>query len=265
MSSIYDAARFYDIAFGWRDVPDECRFLLDRYRDARGALPRRALEIACGPGQHARTLAAWGFRCVGLDRSAAMLDFARQQPGGNDPDVAWQLGDMRDFALDAPAELAFCLMDSLSHLLTLDELLDHLGAVARNVTPGGLYVLEQSHPRDAFSESEAGASPEWEIEDESGEILVRATWGEPGDPFDYVSQVGQLSVTLRALRDEEEIFCQQEVIPSRLWLAGEMEAAIRAAPDWRLRERFGAMDGSIPFTSGPPAWRMVSVLERRPV
>ncbi len=70
-------------------------------------------------------------------------------------------------------------------------------------------------------------------------------------------------MTLRAEREGQEIFSQQEIVPSRLWLAGEMEAAIRATPAWRLRERFGAMESGIPFTSEPPAWRMVSVLERQ--
>jgi hypothetical protein len=169
---------------------------------------------------------------------------------------------MRDFALPAPVDLACCLMDSLSHLLTLDDLLANLAATARNVTPGGLYVLEQSHPRDAFATDEPGMEHEWEMEDEDGETVVYATWGEEGDPFDFTTQVGQLTVTLRAERDGEEIFRQTEIIPSRLWLAGEMEAAIRASGHWRLRERFGAMESATPWQSDPPAWRMVTVLER---
>ncbi len=137
MASIYDAARFYDIGFGWRDVPAECEFMLGRYRAARGRAPTRVLELACGPGQHARTFAARGLRTVGLDVSEAMLRYARQQPGGDDPDLTWLHADMRDFALDAPVELACCLMDSLSHLLTLDDLLAHLDSVARNMVAGG--------------------------------------------------------------------------------------------------------------------------------
>ncbi|MDQ4074862.1 MAG: class I SAM-dependent methyltransferase [Chloroflexota bacterium] len=261
MNMIYSAARYYDIAFGWRDVPAECEFMLGRYQQARGRAAASTLEVACGPGQHARTFAARGLHSIGLDASKAMLEYAKSQPGGNDPDVSWVLGDMRDFTLDDPVDLACCLMDSLSHLLTLDDLLANLDAVARNTTPGGLYILEQSHPRDAFPHAEPALEREWEMEDESGEITVYATWGEPGDPFDFTTQVGLLTVTIRAEREGEVIFHQQEIIPSRLWLAGEMEAAIRASEGWRLRERFGAMDSRVPWQSKPPAWRMVSVLE----
>jgi SAM-dependent methyltransferase len=261
-TGIYDAARFYDIAFGWRDVSAECTFMLGRFRVATGREARSALELACGPGQHARTFAARGLRTVGLDANPKMIDYAKQQPGGDDPDLTWLVADMRDFDLERPVELACCLMDSLSHLLTLDDLLQHLSALARNVVPGGLYVLDQSHPRDAFATDEPGTVPDWEMEDESGEILVHTTWGEPTDPFDFATQVGRLTVRMRAYRDEEEIFNQQETVLSRLWLGGEMEAAIRASGTWRLRERFGAMDSAVPWQSEPPATRMVTVLER---
>jgi SAM-dependent methyltransferase len=262
MPSIYDSARYYDIAFGWRDVPAECDFMVERFRAARGRAPRSVVEIACGPGQHARQFAARGLRSIGLDQSETMLAYARTQPGGDDPDVNWVHADMRDFTLDEPVELACCLMDSLSHLLALDDLLQHLDAVARNVTPDALYILEQSHPRDAFPDAEPAAQSEWEMEDESGEIVVRATWGRPEDRFDFTTQVGQLTVSLRARREGEEIFHTTSIVPSRLWLAGEIEAAVRASGQWRIRERFGAMDSGIPWQSGPPAWRMVTVLER---
>jgi tRNA G46 methylase TrmB len=56
--SFYNAARFYDIAFGWRDVAAECDFMLERYRAAQGRGARSVVELACGPGRHARQMAA---------------------------------------------------------------------------------------------------------------------------------------------------------------------------------------------------------------
>ncbi|MBA3533730.1 MAG: class I SAM-dependent methyltransferase, partial [Ardenticatenales bacterium] len=253
----------YDIAFGWRDVAAECAFMLDQYRMARGREARSTVELACGPGQHARLFAARNLRSVGVELNNDMVAYAQSQPGGNDPDISWFLADMRDFTLPEPVDLACCLMDSLSHLLTLDDLLRNLAATARNLTEGGLYVLEQSHPRDAFASAEGGMENEWEAEDESGEVVVHTTWGEPEDAFDFTTQVGLLTVTMRATRDAEAIFWRQEIIPSRLWLAGEMEAIVRASGQWHLRERFGAMDSAVPWQSDLPAWRMVTVLERK--
>ena len=153
-------------------------------------------------------------------------------------------------------------MDSLSHLLTLDDLLAHLDTVSAFVRPNGLYILEQSHPRDAFANSQPGIEPEWEMEDESGEIRVHTCWGTPEDPFDFTTQIGELTVTMVAYRDGLEIFRTQEKIPSRLWLAGEIEAAVQASKRWRIRKRFGAMNQTIPWQSEAPAYRMVTILEK---
>lgn len=259
---IYNAARFYDIAFGWRDVVAECEFMLNRYLNANGQAPRRVLEVACGPGLHTRYFAAQGINAIGLDLNPAMLAYAKAQPGGDDRDLSWLLADMRDFTLDAPVDLAYCLMDSLSHLLTLDELLAHLNTIGYYVNPNGLYILEQSHPRDAFADSTPGIEPEWEMEDESGEIRVHTCWGQAEDAFDFTTQIGQLTVSMVAYRDNLEIFRTQEQVPSRLWLAGEIDAAVRASKTWRIRERFGAMGDQVAWQSDAPAYRMVSVLEK---
>lgn len=257
----YALPHLYDIAFGWRDVAAECDFLLGRFHATHGRRPERAIEIACGPGRHARTLAARGIPTVGLDLSPTMIAYAKVQPGGDDRDVTWQVGDMRDFALTSPAEMAFCLVDSLSHLLTLDDLLTHLDAVAHALVAGGLYIIEQSHPRDTFGD-EPGWPAEWSAEDESGETTVHVTWGESDDPFDPIRQVGMLTVTLRAEHEGELVATDQSIVPSRLWLAGEMEAAIRLSGQWTIRERFGALDEAILWQNELPAWRMVTVLQR---
>lgn len=261
-STPYDLPRLYDIAYGWRDFRAECEFMVGQYQQRQGRLPTSAVELACGTGNHAKMLAAMGIKTIGLDSNATMLAYAQSQTGGDDPDVAWQLGDMRAFTLDSPADIAFCLMDSLSHLLTLDEMVAHLVAVAQNVTSGGVYIIDQSHPRDIFGHPDPGTPAEWESEDEDGEVVVETIWGDEDDPFDATTQIGHLTVTLTAYQNGVEIQQLQTVIPSRLWLAGEMEAAIRLSGAWTILTRYGAMDVAIPWQNDPPAIRMVTVLEK---
>jgi SAM-dependent methyltransferase len=261
-ASPYNEPRLYDIAYGWRDFRAECEFLIGEYRRLHRQPPMSAVELACGTGNHARMMAAMGIKTTGLDQSEAMLTYARTQPGGDDPDVTWQVGDIRDFTLPSPVDLAFCLMDSLSHLLTLDDLLAHLGAVAQNLRTGGVYIIDQSHPRDVFGHPEPGMPAEWESEDEDGTVMVETIWGEEDDPFDATTQVGQLSVTLTAYRDGATVHQIRSVVSSRLWLAGEMEAAIRLSGAWRFITRYGALSATIPWQNEPPATRMVTVLQK---
>lgn len=258
----YNEPRLYDIAYGWRDFRAECEFLIGAYQRFQGRAPQSAVEVACGTGNHARMMAAMGITTIGLDRNEAMLRYARTQPGGDDPDVHWHSGDMRDFTLAAPVDLAFCVMDSLSHLLTLDELLAHFAAVAQNLTAGGVYIIDQSHPRDIFGHADPGMPAEWESEDEDGTVVVETVWGEEDDPFDATTQIGHLTVTLTAYQDGATLQEIRTVVPSRLWLAGEMEAAIRLSGKFHTVARYGALSATIPWQNEPPATRMVTVLQK---
>ena len=62
------------------------------------------LDIACGPGYHARTAARMGLRAIGMDLRPEMLDFAQKQ--APDAPVEWYVGNMCDFHLDEPVDMA---------------------------------------------------------------------------------------------------------------------------------------------------------------
>ncbi|HSC26162.1 MAG TPA: hypothetical protein VLD67_02750, partial [Vicinamibacterales bacterium] len=62
--------------------------------------------------------------------------------------VQWIAGDMRDFELPEPVDLACCLFDSIDGLHSIDDFVRHFQAVATSLVPDGLYVIGQSHQRD---------------------------------------------------------------------------------------------------------------------
>ncbi len=84
-------------------------------------LPPRAriLDVCCGTGTVARHLAAHGFRITGVDASAEMLHFAREQV----PDAEFIIADVRNFAVASVFDVALCTFDSLSYMLSRQELL----------------------------------------------------------------------------------------------------------------------------------------------
>src|SRR5690554_2493455 len=159
----YNYARYYDIAFDFRDVRAEVDFLLGCYRQfgAPGGVAA-ALELACGPGRHSREFARRGLRSVGLDLNPTMIDYARARPYGNA--VEWRVADMVAFEIESPVDLAYILMDSIVHILSLDDFERHLHSVAAALTPGGIYVIDQSHPREAFADLESYTATEWIVE-----------------------------------------------------------------------------------------------------
>ncbi|HKE64749.1 MAG TPA: class I SAM-dependent methyltransferase, partial [Micromonosporaceae bacterium] len=74
MTSIYDAALGYEIAFSYRDVPAEVNALVR----LTGREPASVLEICAGPAEHAVECARRGWRATGVDQSPSMLDRARE-------------------------------------------------------------------------------------------------------------------------------------------------------------------------------------------
>lgn len=102
---------------------------------------RCVLDLACGCGSASRQLARRCERVVGLDSSPAMLAVARDACGEL-PHVHFVEGDFVQFSLGQRFDAAVCSSDSLNYLPQPAALADVLGALARHLRPGGLFVFD---------------------------------------------------------------------------------------------------------------------------
>ncbi len=112
------------------------------------------LDLGCGPGFHARALAASGKRVIAVDNSEALLRELGEVCVGLDVvPVRAELSDVERFANLGPFSAILCVGDTLTHLRSLyvvDELIDDL---ARVLSPGGLLILEfREQPKDLSAE-----------------------------------------------------------------------------------------------------------------
>src|SRR5688572_18650737 len=105
-----------------RDVSREVDFLIDTYRHFKGGEPQSILDIACGPGYHAREIARRGIRAVGLDLRPEMIEFAREKDAQEGLSLEWHAADMRNFDIDAPVDVAGTMFDSLDALTKNDDI-----------------------------------------------------------------------------------------------------------------------------------------------
>jgi SAM-dependent methyltransferase len=121
--------------------------------ESLGALPPgvgTVLDLGCGPGFHARALAASGKRVIAVDNSEALLHELGEVCVGLDVvPVRAELSDVERFAAFGPFDTILCVGDTLTHLRSLyvvDELIDDL---ARMLSPAGLLILEfREQPRE---------------------------------------------------------------------------------------------------------------------
>jgi SAM-dependent methyltransferase len=253
---IYDEPEYYEAACAYRDVPAEVDALL-RWSGKHHRPPRSVLELAAGPAEHARTLARRGLEATALDLNPAMCARARDLAAAAGVPLTVVQADMRDFSLPGRFDLAITMLNSLCHLLTLDDLLSHLAAVGRHLDRDGLYIMELAHPADVFGR-ERRTSSEWTSETGDGTVSVR--WGAQ-DQIDPVTQITREHVSVTYHKRGGGVRTVTDVVPNRFWTATELTAAIRLAGGFAVAASYGDFDGDRPVDA-VDAWRMILVLRR---
>ena len=258
---IYDEPELYEAACAYRDVPAEVDALLrwsGKHRDSDPGPLRSVLELAAGPAEHSRELARRGLDATTVDLSAAMCARARERAAADAIGLTVVQADMRDFALSRQFDLAITMLNSLCHLLTLDDLLRHLASAARHLAPGSLYITELAHPADFFG-AERRTSSEWSSEVDGGTVRVR--WGGGSDEIDPITQITREHVSVTYRKRDGAVRTVTDVVPNRFWTATELTAAIRLAGGFAVAASYGDFDADTPVEAAD-AWRMILVLRR---
>ena len=103
-----------------------------------------ALELGIGTGRIALPLAGAGVEVHGIDASEAMLSKLKAKPGGDRIPVT--VGSFADFSLGSPFSLAYVVFNTFFGLLTQDEQVSGFAAVARHLTPDGVFAMQAFVP-----------------------------------------------------------------------------------------------------------------------
>lgn len=98
----------------------------------------RILDLCCGTGQISAGLSELGYRVTGLDGSAAMLRFARE----NAPGANFVHGDARTFCQTQAFECVISAFDSLNHVMELEELTAVFSNVYKSMTDDGVFMFD---------------------------------------------------------------------------------------------------------------------------
>jgi len=102
------------------------------------------LDLGCGTGGHAIPLAERGYEVFGIDRSAKMLDIARQKIVGSklSGEVRFEVANIQNYELSRTFDIVICMFAVLSYQISNDELFSVLKAARRHVKTGGLFVCD---------------------------------------------------------------------------------------------------------------------------
>jgi ubiquinone/menaquinone biosynthesis C-methylase UbiE len=225
---------FYLRVYGNRQAGDEAREqALAAARlsgcPAEGAL----LDVACGFGRHAVPLAAEGFRVIGVDRSATLLEEAHRRAedaGTGDDGPAFVAGDYRELPFaDASFDAAINLYTSIGFLGD-EEDTQVLAEIARVLRPGGRLVIETMH-RDLMIRvfQERG----WRLLGAGRLLLEQRT-------FDPVTGVAQETQTLV----ESDGARESQTFATRVYTATELVSMLHAAGFEKVMA-YGDLSGAV--------------------
>ena len=129
--------RYYEvIRSGFRDLAGETALLA-------GLLPTagHVLDLGCGTGTNLRELAALGHSGVGVDQSAAFIEFAKGAGGSG---LQYVHSSFLSFETDETFDVVHCLFATLN-LVPPAELPALFAKVRSWLKPGGKFVLEAAH------------------------------------------------------------------------------------------------------------------------
>jgi glycine/sarcosine N-methyltransferase len=211
---------------------------IERELQAVGA--RRVLDAACGTGMHAVALAKRGYKVVGADLSAGMVEQARANATAAGVDVGFEVAGFGELArifgggapriagseMAAPTptlhqgekeqgfDAVLCLGNSLPHLLTPADLAAALADFAACLRPGSLVLIQNRNFDRVLAQGERWMEPQAHREGKAEWLFLRFYDFEPdgGLTFNLVTLLSEgaggwsqqiASARLRPLQREE--------------------------------------------------------------
>lgn len=134
-------AKYYDL-LGWGEFHDvaypRLKPLLAEHK------VKSYLDLACGTGTLAFSVAKLGIEVVGLDKSADMLKMAQWslRRFTVSPKPVFMHRDMTRFNLKREFDAVGCFFDAANHILTEDGLRGLCRCAARHLKPGGFFIFD---------------------------------------------------------------------------------------------------------------------------
>jgi SAM-dependent methyltransferase len=130
-----------------------------------GQMPRggRVLDLGCGPGLYTQRLAERGHDCIGVDVSPAVIGYAQDRALQSAGVCKYLLADVRAVDVHGEFDLVMLLYGEINTFAPY-EVVPIMRAIARNLAPGGLALIEVS--TEAGVRRKASAPNSWYVADD---------------------------------------------------------------------------------------------------
>jgi len=149
-------AQAYDLLYLDKDYTAECGLIENVFHRYGDKSISRVLDLGCGTGNHAFTLASRGYEVVGIERSESMLVQAHNKlaHAPTKPKLSYRAGDIRSVKLESEFDAALMMFAVLGYQLENKDVLAALKTARQHVRTAGFAVLRR-HLADADHDAAA--------------------------------------------------------------------------------------------------------------
>lgn len=104
------------------------------------------LDLACGTGSISEEMAKLGYDVIGTDISEGMLNIALDKKFDSGLNIQYLKQDMRNLDMFGTIDNTLCVLDSLNHLPTLEDIKQTFSKVSLFAEPNGLFIFDMNTP-----------------------------------------------------------------------------------------------------------------------
>lgn len=104
------------------------------------------LDLACGTGSISEEMAKLGYDVIGTDISDGMLNIALDKKFDSGLNIQYLKQDMRNLDMFGTIDNTLCVLDSLNHLPTLEDIKQTFSRVSLFAEPNGLFIFDMNTP-----------------------------------------------------------------------------------------------------------------------
>jgi SAM-dependent methyltransferase len=156
------------------DYEADCNHIIEVFNRYCYRVPTTILDLGCGTGTHALTLAARGYHVTGIDMSKRQIESAKKKTEMSEVSekVDFIHGDMRDFSLNTKFDVAVSLFGSFCYLLDDEDIEMTLKNIYNHLQDNGIIVFEFWHVGGVNPKASAGGYHTWnKYEGENHKII----------------------------------------------------------------------------------------------
>jgi SAM-dependent methyltransferase len=138
--SVYDSFAWFFNRYWGDSFSKDARPVIEQCLLPHLPVGGRILDLCCGTGQLSHWLTVCGFHVAGLDISAGMIRFARE----NAPAAHFMVADARAFTTPPVHAAVVSTFDSLNHIPSQQELQSVFQNVHDCLAPDGLFLFDMN-------------------------------------------------------------------------------------------------------------------------